>query len=130
MGSWIRFVATIQISEMANPPPLDQMIEEINPPPMPGETNNRAATVLVWLIVAFVSGAIFIALLGAKNAPVWAGVGVLFLAAGCCLCSAFGMLGGVKDQIARIVLGLFLAGVLFAVNVVVVVFVGCSKMNF
>lgn len=105
-------------------------MNETNPPPIPDGTNNRAGDVFMWLIVAFVPSAIAIPLLGVRNMPEWAGTGLLFFAGACCLCSAFGMLGGVKDQTSRIILGIFLAGALFAVNVVVVVFVGCSRMSF
>lgn len=80
----------------------------------------------MWLIVAFVPGAISVPLLGARHLFEWSPIAVLIIAAACCLCSAFGMLGGVKEQAVRIILGLLLAGAFFVLNMIIVVFVGCT----
>jgi hypothetical protein len=104
------------------------MAQQTNPSP-PDGSDKKAGLVFAWLIVAFVPSAISIALLGVKNVPQWSVTALLFIGAGCCLCSAFGMLSSVKDSVARAILGLLLAGGLFVLNVLVVVFVGCSNMG-
>ncbi len=97
------------------------------PGPGPGEPGHAGAVVL-WPVFAFVPSFVAIPFVSGRNAPQFSGPGLLFLAAACCLCSGFGVLGGVKSQAARIVLGLFLAGVFFVLNVFIVILVGCSKM--
>lgn len=99
---------------------------DLSPPP---DGANKGASVIGWLIVAFVPSVISISFLSVKYPSQWHVTALLFIAAGCCLCSAFGMLSGIKEQAVRIVLGLFLAGGLFVLNVIIVVFVGCTNMG-
>lgn len=105
------------------------MTEQINPPPQPDGTGGSAFPPMLWLFVAFVPSLVSIPLLRARNPPQWSLIALLFLAAACCLCSGLGLLARMKDQVVRIVLGLVLAGVFFVLNVLVVLFIGCSGLG-
>jgi hypothetical protein len=106
------------------------MSEDIKPtsePSPPGDASH-AGVIVLWLVFAFVPSFVAIPFVSGRSAPEFAGPGLLFLAAACCLCSGFGVLSGVKSQVVRIILGLFLSGIFFVLNVFIVVLVGCAKM--
>ena len=84
---------------------------------------------LLWLPCAFIPSVAGIACLGAHSPPQWMFTALVILNGGCCLLAAFGLLGGIKELIARVFLGLFLAGFLFVLNCLIVLFVGCSGMG-
>ena len=54
---------------------------------------------------------------------------LLALNAACSVSAGVGLLRGVKDLGPRIVFGIMLGVLFFCLNVVIVVFVGCSKMG-
>jgi hypothetical protein len=101
------------------------MNEQPNPTPDREKANNPGAAVL-WLVFAFVPSLVAAPLINGKYASQFSGPGFMFLTAACCLCSGLGVLRGVKSLTVRIFLGLFLAGVFFALNVFIVILVGCS----
>lgn len=105
------------------------MTEQINPPPQPDGTGGNPLPAILWLFVAFIPSLVSIHFLGARNPPQWLATALLILSATCCLCSGFGVLAGVKDVSLRIVLGLVVAIAFFVLNVIVVIFVGCSGMG-
>lgn len=128
MENWIRFAVTIRALR-TRLHRFEFMTEQINLPPQPeGERGNPVAT-LFWLIVAFIPGLVSLLLFETKNPSRWSLQALLFLAAACCLCSGFGVVARVKDVAVRILLGLILAAVFFALNVFVVIFVGCSGLR-
>lgn len=105
------------------------MTEQTNPPPQPDGTGGSPVSTVFWLFVAFIPSMVSLLLFQTKNPPQWSLSALLFLAAACCLCSGLGVLARMKDQVVRIVLGLVLAGVFFVLNVLVVLFIGCSGMG-
>jgi hypothetical protein len=100
------------------------MSDEINPKP---ELKDNTGIIVLWLLFAFVPCFVAIPLMN-NPSPTVSG-GLLILTVTCSLCSGIGVLRGVKNQAARILLGLVLAGVFFVLNVIVVVFIGCSNMG-
>ena len=104
------------------------MSDETNPALEPNKTDN-AGVIVLWLLFAFVPSLLSIPLMGGTASSDSSMMGLLVLAIVCCLCSGFGVLRGVKSQSTRILLGLFLAGVFFVVNVFIVILVGCSNMK-
>jgi len=104
------------------------MSDETNPPQKPDDENNSGLKFL-WLFCAFVPSLVAISFMGMKNPPQWFGVFALFLDAACSLLAGVGLLSGMKDQVVRVILGVFLGGVFFVLNVIIVVFVGCSGMG-
>jgi ascorbate-specific PTS system EIIC-type component UlaA len=103
------------------------MNEEPNPPPEPENTN--PIPIMLWLLVAFLPSVVSIGLMRLKNTPSEMLTGLVILAGACCVSSAFGVLRGVKEVGLRVLLGLFLAGGFFVLNVIIVIFVGCSGMG-
>jgi hypothetical protein len=128
MESWILSAGITRGSRIASR--LKKMSEDIKPTPdpLPPREANHAGAIVLWLVFAFVPSFVAIPIVTARNAPQFTGPGLLFLAAACCLCSGFGVLSGVKSQAARIILGLFLSGIFFVLNVFIVALVGCAKM--
>lgn len=105
------------------------MNEENELPPIP-PTYSTPFPPFVWLIVAFVPGAVgLVTLLFNIDSPVFAFF-LLIVAVVCCLSSGIGLLYKVKDRVTRIVLGVFLGGFFFVLNAIIVIFVGCSQMHF
>jgi len=103
------------------------MSEESSPDP---KKTSNAGLAVVWLIVAFVPS--LIALPMAKpmvngNPPIPLGL-LLVMGAGCCFGSAFGILRKVERPEQRIFLAAFLGIGFFVLNVIIVVFIGCSSM--
>ncbi|HWD93215.1 MAG TPA: hypothetical protein VG938_12800 [Verrucomicrobiae bacterium] len=101
------------------------MNEEPNPTPNPKRVNS-AGVAVIWLVFAFVPSLVAAPFINGRYAAHFSGPAFLFFAAACCLCSGFGVLRGVKNQAVRVVLGLFLVGVFFILNVFIVILVGCS----
>ena len=102
------------------------MSEETNQTPEPNKAD-RAGQTVFWLLFAFVPGLVSIPLMRARSDVSMS----LFmvLAGACSLCSGFGVFRRVESQLTRILLGLFLAGFFFVVNVFIVILVGCSNIK-
>jgi hypothetical protein len=85
--------------------------------------------IIIWVFCAFAPSLIGIALLDIKNKGAWLGGSLLALNIVCSFLAAFGLLRGVIDMGSRVSLAFMLAFFLFLLNVVIVVFAGCSKMG-
>ena len=103
------------------------MSDEIDPPPPANEDPNSSGVTVLWLLFAFLPSLIAIPLINNPSPSI--GAWLFPLGGGCCLIAAFGVLRRMKDPILRIVLGLLLAGLFFVVNIIIVVFIGCSGMG-
>jgi len=82
----------------------------------------------LWLFCAFAPSLIAIPMLNAAVpalAPLLFGLNVL-----CSLSAGIGLVRGITSEIARFFLGLFLAGIFFVLNVMIVIFVGCSHIRY
>jgi hypothetical protein len=101
------------------------MNEEPSQSNRPGNQKNPA----IWLLCAFVPSLVAIPCWGLKS-PVPALVPLLvILNIVCSLTAGIKLLGRTKAQDLRIALGFLLGVFFFVMNVVVVVFVGCSGMS-
>jgi hypothetical protein len=105
------------------------MNDEIKPPTVPQKSwgrTNKPWLVIVWFLVAFVPSIVAMPLLSQPSAKRGANLWLLIvLAAVCCVVSGIGVMRVVENRVLRIVLGLFLAVGFFALNALIVVFVGC-----
>ena len=98
-------------------------------PPDPGEPKSPGAAIL-WLILAFLPSLIGLPMVKPivnRRLPVELLVPLLLVAVACSLVSAFGLLRKVKPEGNRNFLAFFLAIGLFVLNVLSVVFLGCSS---
>ena len=96
----------------------------------PNEPNRSGGALrILWLFCAFIPALIGIGPLDAQNLPDWVGPALLVFSGACCLVSAFGVLGGVKNMALRVIFGILLAVFFFILNAIIVVFVGCSGMG-
>jgi len=102
------------------------MNEEPNPNPEPNKLESAGVTML-WLILGFVPSMVGILVIDKASQTVL--VALMCLAGVCCFASAFGILRRIKDLVARICLSIFLAGALAFLDLIIVVFVGCSRMG-
>lgn len=84
---------------------------------------------LIWLLCAFIPSLVAIPCLGIKNMPQWLGLSLLMVNAGCSLFAGIGLLSGIKDPAIRVILGVLLGGFFFVLNVIIVIFIGCSGMG-
>lgn len=103
--------------------------EENSPNAPPDGAGGNPVSTVFWLFVAFIPTLVSLLLFETKNPSQWSFRALLFLSAACCLCSGFGVLARMKDLVLRIALGLILAGVFFVLNLIVVLFIGCSGMG-
>jgi hypothetical protein len=84
---------------------------------------------VVWVMCAFVPSIAGIASLQIKPQGQWVFPCLLVLNILCSLAAAFGLVSRMKDDGMRVLCGLLLAIFLFFMNVVIVVFAGCSSMG-
>ena len=98
----------------------------------PFDPRNNASTGLrpfAWLLLAFVPSVIGVLSLQIKNAsPIW-GILLVMLAVACCCASGIGLLSKMENRGLGIFLGLLLGAGFFVLNVIIVIFVGCSGMG-
>ena len=104
------------------------MSEEPNPNQNPEPDKLEAAGVtMLWLMLGFVPS--LVGILTINQLPTIPRSGLLAILVVCCLASAFGILRRTKDVIVRIFTSMFLAAALAVLNIIIVVFVGCSQMG-
>ena len=105
------------------------MNEEDNPPNPPPGTDAQIIRKILWLLAAFLPSIIAITCLPMKNL----GPGMFwFLAITNLVCStaaSAGLMAGIKGDGARFFWVLLLIPFFFILNIVIVVFVGCSGMG-
>src|SRR5580704_4352012 len=96
----------------------------------PNPKNKSAAITLMWSAVGLAPIPILLLVVSVIGASQTSDViFLLFLCVTCNLLGGFGCARSVKNQAARIALGLFLAGCFFVVTVIVPIFVGFSHMQ-
>lgn len=111
-----------------------QSLRDSGPPPdgelpAPREPKSPGATVL-WLFVAFVPSLIGLPMVKPMvngKLPTSLLVPLSLLAVACSLVSAFGLLRKVEPEGKRNLFAVFLAIGLFVLNILIVVFIGCSS---
>jgi hypothetical protein len=102
---------------------------------MSGETDssgnpnpkNDPGLKFLWLFCAFIPSLAGIMLL--SHPFPWAMQFAFFLNVVCSLAAGIGLLSGMEEKVSQIMLGIFLGGGFFFLNVVIVIFVGCSGMG-
>jgi hypothetical protein len=93
-----------------------------------GEKGTRVP-VIVWLLCAFAPSVAGIGCLEIRAQGQWVFPFLLVLDTLCSLAAAFGLVSWVKDNGLKVLYGLLLAILLFFMNVVIVVFAGCSAIG-
>jgi hypothetical protein len=126
MASWILSAATIRASRIVNE--MQFMSDEMLPPEKPNDETHFGSK-MAWLVCAFIPCLVAILCFQIQNPPPSLFRFLLFLNSVCALCSGIGLLGGLKDKVVRVILGVFLGSVFFVLNVFIVLFVGCSGMG-
>lgn len=100
------------------------MSDEIDP----NHDESAVAITFVWLVVGLAPTFILLGLISSKQTPALVPVFVLCLA--CNLVGGFGCTRRIQSVVARIFLGLLLAGFFFALSCIVAIFQACAHMNF
>src|SRR5690242_19856356 len=104
---------------------MDEELKETNQSNRPNG-NDEIPREFVWMFCAFLPGLVAILCLEFKNPPQWLWGSLLLLNVLCSLSSGIGLLAKMKDQALQFIFGVLLAGLFFVLNVVIVIFVGCS----
>jgi hypothetical protein len=99
--------------------------------PDPNRITKSSEYGFVWLLVGLLPIPILLSVFSAKGEPpAWPNpVVLLIFCVACNLVGGIGCLSSVKNVAVRIICGILLACVLFAMNLVVVVFQACSHMH-
>jgi hypothetical protein len=97
----------------------------------PTEPNGQGnpMPLVVWAFIAFIPSLVAISTMQSKNATPEFVRWLVVLGVVCSLLSGFGLLRRVKDVGPRVIFSVMLGFFLFCLNVVIVAFVGCSKMG-
>jgi len=105
------------------------MNEESNLPKPPPNEGDESVLKAIWLLAAFVPSVIGIACFQVKNPG--RGLLPLLIALNLILSVAatVGLVRGMKSGGAQFIIGLFLIPFFFVLNVLIVLFVGCSGMG-
>jgi FtsH-binding integral membrane protein len=101
-----------------------------NSPNNPNPKNKSAAITLIWLMVGLAPVPILVlvtSVIGVSQGL--DGIFLLFLCVTCNLLGGFGCARNLKNQAARIALGLFLAGCFFVATVIIPILVGFSHIQ-
>jgi len=102
---------------------MNQESNQTNPQP---DQNYDSIHKVVWMIAAFVPSVIGIACLQIKNPGNGLFPILVMLNLALSVAASIGLVRGMKNTGSKILLGLFLSAFFFVLNVVIVVFVGCS----
>jgi hypothetical protein len=128
MESWIHFAGITRGLRIASR--LKNMSEEAKLT-LDSKGTNAPRRKIIWLLLAFAPSLLSLPVVYGE----WYGLStqglttlatLIIVTAICCLSSGIGVLSEKKNQTVRILLGLFLAGVFFMINVFIVVLVGCG----
>ena len=94
------------------------------PDPMPQPPRGGGPPRWLWLFCAFAPALVTISIIdsiGPGLMPVLFGLNV------CCSSAAgMGLVRGIQHNVAQLFLGLFLVAIFFVLNIVIVIYVGCS----
>jgi protein-S-isoprenylcysteine O-methyltransferase Ste14 len=98
---------------------------------MEGEPNEKKPPILniILLFTAFVPSVVAMLSLRTKNPGQWLAPPLLVLDVVCSFAAAIGLLRTMKNKSVQPILALALAVFFFFVNVLIVIFVGCSDMG-
>jgi NAD/NADP transhydrogenase beta subunit len=100
-------------------------------PIKPDEPNEKKPPILniILLFTAFIPSVVAMLSLRIKNPGQWLAPSLLVLDAVCSFAAAIGLLSAIKNKSVQPILTLVLAVFFFSVNVLIVIFVGCSDMG-
>jgi len=97
-------------------------------PPTPPETPGRKpAPKILWLLVAFIPSVAALFTTQYINQHGYLVAVLLILGVVCSIVAAMELVRGMKSLAERVAVGIFLAGFFFVANVVIAVFIGCSR---
>ena len=94
-----------------------------------GDSSGSPFPKIIALFGAFIPSVVAIATFGIKPTPQWLLLFLLLVNAVCSYCSAKVLLSSIKDSLSRSTYSLLLVTFFFGLNVMIVLFVGCSGMG-
>jgi hypothetical protein len=109
------------MNDQPEPPPESEPIP-------PGEPAPQPLPKIVWLFEAFIPSVLALGIMQSATVAPGLGIALLILTVVCSLVAAIGVVRGMESKAEQIVLAIFLTGVFFIANLVVVVLIGCSHM--
>jgi len=99
----------------------------VTPPTPLVKPERKRVPGILWLLEAFIPSVVALGIMEKANASPYLGVALSILCVVCSVIAAVGLVRGMRSLAMQIILGIFLAGFFFIMNVVVVVFIGCSR---
>jgi len=105
------------------------MNEESDPPRFPANNGEGAGRRILWLLTAFVPSVIGTVCFQLKNIGSWLLPVLILLTLICCVAASVGLVRGMKNKAAQPIVGLLLIPFFIGLNVLIVLFIGCSGMG-